>query len=317
MNRLSAIVLFLAVFVASACGQGKEFGVESFDCEYVTTPADSALATELVATLQSELKGRDITTAELMIHAGQTLLGNEYVAGTLDGADQEKLTLYLLKTDCILFVETCFNLARAAKGPEYPNNLFHSFASNVRQTRYRDGRIARYSDRVHYTTEWIRQGEKNGIVEDKSKAFGGVVYDHPIFFMSRNKQYYRQLKGAPEDTVAAKDLAAIEQVEAALNQEPQYYIPDVDIVKAEKFIQSGDIIGYMSATDGLDIAHVVLAYVTDKDGNVVYGQHGSDARVGFMHASMAAMKVIVDPKTISDYATSRKSITGIKVVRPL
>ncbi len=316
MRHFSALLIILAA-VLSSCGQSSKKEVKLFDCDYVTTPADSVLATEIIGALRNEIVAKDsvFTTPELMVSAGRSLLGKEYVAGTLDSFDKEVLAIYLNKTDCILFVEACTNLARAAVNPSIPENDFYSYAANLRQTRYRDGKTDNYSDRVHYTTEWIRQAQANGILEDKTKEFGGEVFDHPIGFMSNNSSYYRQLAEADTDPDAARDLQVIRSVENRLNQTPQYYIKDVDIKKAEPFIQTGDIIGFMAATEGLDIAHVVLAYVTDPDGVVVYGPHDKNVTVGFMHASMAEMQVIIDHQSIYDYANSRKSITGICVAR--
>lgn len=314
MRRLSAILILAAIFFSS-CGQNTKKETRLFDCDYLTTPEDSVLATDIINTLRSEIGNGKTDTPELMALAGRNLLGKEYVAGTLDGSENEVLTLFLNKTDCILFVEACTNLARAAKNPVYPENNFLSFAANTLQTRYRDGKSSHYSDRIHYTTEWIRQGQANGILEDKTQEFGGQVFDHPIGFMSNNIAYYRQIANADNDTVAASDLAVIKKIEDKLNETPQYYIKDVDIVKAEPFIQTGDIIGYMAATEGLDIAHVVMAYVTDADGKVVYGPHGAGVTVGFMHASMAEMQVVIDKQSISDYAKGRKSITGICIAR--
>ena len=316
MRHFSAILLAIAAVITS-CGQSPEKEVKLFDCDYITTPEDSVLVTEIIGSLRNEIAAKDsaYTMPELMVSAGRSLLGKEYVAGTLDGGDKEILTIYINKTDCILFVEACTNLARAAVNPSIPENDFLSYAANVLQTRYRDGKTEHYSDRVHYTTEWIRQAQANGILEDKTLEFGGEVYDHPIGFMTKNSKYYRQLAEADSDPNAAKDIFAIKAVEAKLNEIPQYYIKDTDIKKAEPFIQTGDIIGYMSVTEGLDIAHVALAYVTDPDGAVIYGPHDSNATVGFMHASMAEMQVVIDHQTISDYACSRKSITGICVAR--
>lgn len=315
MRKLYFLAVMVVVTLGSFQGCCQTSQKASFNCEYITTPEDSTLAANIVASLREEYLASNLSTPELIVSAGHKLLGNEYVGGTLDQNLKETLTLYLLKTDCILFVETCTALARAAKEPAFPDNYFYSFASNIRQTRYRDGVTDNYSDRIHYTTEWIRQAQKNGIAEDITLAAGGEVWDHPIHFMSSHSSSYKQIADAAKDSVAAANLAKIREVEKTLNQEPQYYIPDVRIPECEKNIQTGDIIGYMSATEGLDIAHVVLAYVTDKDGSVVYGPHSADARVGFMHASMGAMKVIIDPKTIADYAQGRKGITGINVTR--
>ena len=82
------------------------------------------------------------------------------------------------------------------------------------------------------------------------------------------------------------------------------YIPKAKVAGIEDKIKTGDIICFVSAVEGLDIAHVAIAYV--KDG-----------KVGFIHASQAAGKVIIDPKSIAGYISSRTNLAGIKVVRPL
>lgn len=258
------------------------------------------------------------TTGQLMVMAAQKLLGNEYVAGTLEEGDSEDVRVYLSKTDCIIFVETCMNLALTVKlfGKDAS---FDKLCQMIRQSRYRDGMVRCYSDRIHYTTEWIRQGEKRGILDDITLKCGGEEYDHPIYFMTKNYKRYAHLKDAeveeecclPEDGTqetctmnqATKDYKTIAKVEAELNSQPYTYIPQERIKANEKSIKSGDIIGYMSTTNGLDIAHVAIAFWR-KDG-----------KLGFIHASMGKMKVVIDEKTIAEYANSSKYINGIKVIR--
>jgi hypothetical protein len=258
------------------------------------------------------------TTGDLMVMAAKKLLGNPYVAGTLEEGDSEDVRVYLSKTDCIIFVETCMNLALTVK--KYGKDAdFEKLCQMVRQSRYRNGMVRCYSDRIHYTTEWIRQGEKRGILEDITLKCGGQVYDHPIFFMTKNYKKYKHLKDADVENKdccsndeeqetctinqATKDYRTIARVEKELNSQPYTYIPQDKIKANEKSIKSGDIIGYMSTTDGLDIAHVAIAYWR-KDG-----------KLGFIHASMGKMKVVVDEKTIAEYANASKYINGIKVIR--
>lgn len=282
----------------------------------VTGEEDVKIAERIMGEL---LAMRGAATGDIMVAAAKKLLGTPYVAGTLETGDDEVLRVYLTKTDCILFVETCMNLALTVKmyGEEYS---FVKFADLVRRSRYREGVVRNYSDRIHYTTEWIRQGETLGILTDESKNFGGVVLDHPIFYMSKNFKLYKHLKDAdaPKDDccgldassnarksaqeMAALDLQVIRETEERLNSVPFYYIPQGSIRKAGGKIRSGDIIGYMSATAGLDIAHVAMAYV-------------ENGKVGFIHASMADMKVVVDKMSVDEYVSSRKSLTGIKVMR--
>ncbi len=302
--------LFLALV---GCAPKQTAGEISLN--YTTTPEDSVLAVQIM----SELRESGGTVAEKMVSAGTTLLGQPYVAGTLDEASSESTAIFLTRTDCIIFVETCMNLALAAE----KDGSFETFASLVQQSRYRDGVCENYSDRIHYTTEWIRQGEARGILRDVTVEAGGETYDHPIHYMSTHFDRYAHLKDAQTDSVAAQNLAVIAEVEKRLNEIPLTYIPEERIAECEDNIRTGDIVGFMSTTDGLDIAHVIMAYVHYPDGGAVFGKSASEAEaesgvrpvVGFMHASMGAMKVIVDPKSIGEYALDSKYINGIKVMR--
>ena len=242
-----------------------------------------------------------VRTADLMVYAGRYLLGTPYVASTLEGGTKEELRIYLTKTDCILFVETCLNLALTKM---QGHSDFDALAENLRQSRYRDGKVSCYADRIHYTTEWIRLKEEKGILKDITLDLGGVKTDKKIFYMSRNYKSYKHLKEADSDPEAARNREIIAGVEERLNEVPQTYIPAARIREAEGGIRSGDIICYMSGVDGLDIAHVAIAYV-------------NEGKVGFMHASQADGKVEIDPLSIADYVKSRKNCPGIKVVRVL
>ncbi len=271
--------------------------------EVVTTPADSLLAEKILSSLVAQ---RNLPTPELMFKAASDLLGQPYVAGTLEGGDHEQVRVYLTQTDCILYVETVMDLAITAKQGKA---TFPALAENIRLSRYRDGVAENYSDRIHYTTEWIRQGEKRGILRDITLDLGGEVYDHPISYMSRHPSSYKHLKDAQTDPVSSHDLEVISQVEKTLNETPMTYIPQDRIAQAAPLIKTGDIIAYMSTVEGLDIAHVVMAYVQDDPS------YPNGKKVGFMHASMGKMQVIVDPKSIEEYVKASRSINGIKVMR--
>lgn len=234
------------------------------------------------------------TTQRLMIAAAKKLLDTPYVAGTLDEGDKEYLRIYLTKTDCILFVETCLNLALTIK--TYGEKAdFQKFANLIRLSRYRKGCVVNYSDRVHYTTEWIRSLEKRGLAKDITIECGGVRLYHPINYMSSHPQNYKQLS---RNCVA---VGQIKEIEAGLNSKPFYYIPTRSITDMEDKISSGNIIAYRSAVSGLDIAHVALALV-------------EDGEVKFIHASMAEKKVVIDKKPIAEYVKGRKNLTGLSIV---
>ena len=232
---------------------------------------------------------------ELMIIVAKQMLGTEYVAGTLEKVP-EQLVVSLTQTDCILFVESCLAMAlNAKKGIFHPDSL----CATIQSLRYRDGKVDGYASRIHYTSEWIRQGEARGIFREITDVLSGDNLSGQRFsYMSEHSDAYRQLKGNPAE------VSRIAQMEASLNQHTDYFvIPKEAVSKMEHLLKDGDILGFNSTVKGLDIAHVALVY------------HKENGQVGFIHASQADGKVVIDEKSIADYVNSRKSNNGIRIVR--
>ena len=183
-----------------------------------------------------------------------------------------------------------------------------TFADCVGMIRYREygpDLPVRYADRLHYATEWVYHAEALGFLEDISEALGGVRTHRTFSFMSRHPASYPALADAGKDPVAAEDLRIIrDEVEPRLSRLPFIYIPKDKVAGIQGQIRPGDIILFTTGVEGLDVSHMAIA-VRREDG-----------KIGFIHASSAAKKVVVDPKTIAEYVLSRSSVTGIKVVRP-
>ena len=263
-----------------------------------TTPADRALADSLLRMLSAQ---EDRSVAGMLSGAASALLGTPYVAGTLEG-DGEALRIYLTRTDCILFAETCLDLALTVSQCG-TGACFDDFARRVLESRYRAGRADRYADRIHYTTEWLRAACARGVLLDLTLPLGGREYDHPIHYMGSHPDRYPALAGAPGDPVAAEDLRRIRAVEETLNRTPFTYIPKADIPACLGEIRSGDILCFVTSVEGLDISHVAVAL-------------SENGRVGFIHASSAAGKVIREPLSLTAYVSRQQSTVGIKVLRP-
>ena len=276
------ILFFALLFPVLSCqGQPKRAQVD-----YVTTPEDRAVAEKVLA----ELKAHPGEAAgDRMVRAAEVLLGQPYVAGTLEELPEEKLCIYLTRTDCILFVETCLGLVRTAE----QHGDFETLASELMQSRYRGGVCSRYEDRLHYTTEWARQGVARGVLRDVTKDLGGIDFNHPVHYMSTHPGSYARLT----------DVDAIAGMERDINASPSTYIPKEKVDNALPGIRNGDILLFTSKTDGLDVAHCAIA-------KVVPG-----APVRFIHASTVPMKVVLEPKTLTDYLAGRKAVTGIQVYR--
>ena len=275
------LILVLLLPVVACQGQPKRAVVD-----YVTTPEDRALAEKVLADLKAHPSEEP---GEQMVRAAKALLGQPYVAGTLEELPEEKLCIYLTRTDCILFVETCLGLVRTAR----QDGDFETLAGELLQSRYRDGQCTRYEDRLHYTTEWARQGVARGTLEDISGALGGVTLDHPVSYMSKHPDAYARMT----------DVDAIAETEARINAETSTYIPKSKLKAALGGIRNGDIICFNTRIDGLDISHCAIALA----------EPGKPVR--FIHASTGPMKVLIETKSLEDYVMGRKSATGIQVFR--
>ena len=280
---MKKFVLILALILSAVACRGQ---VKQDAVDYVTTPEDRTLAETVLAELKAQ---PDEEPGAQMVRAANALLGQPYVAGTLEELPEEKLCVYLTRTDCILFVETCLGLVRTAK----QEGDFETLASELLQSRYRDGVCNRYEDRLHYTTEWARQGVARGVLEDMTEALGGVRYDHPVHYMSMHPDAYPRMT----------EVEAIKAAEDSINAVPSTYIPKNRLKEALKGIRNGDIILFTTTVDGLDVSHCAIAKVD------------AGKPVRFIHASTGAMKVILEPRTLEEYVMGRKAVTGIQVYR--
>ena len=265
--------------------------------DYVSTADDIALARIVMQDLASAPQE---TPGAQMVRAAKHLLGQPYEAGTQEGRE-ERLRIYLTRTDCILFAETCLGLVRTVQrcGAQA---TFEDLAQTLQGTRYRDGVVDGYASRLHYTTECIRQGGRTGAFEDISEALGGVRDTRRIDFMSTHPDSYAPLKG--ESQYAKDNRGRIREMETRVSALPRFYIPKERLADVSDRIQDGDILCFATSVDGLDYSHVVIAYC-EKPG----------APLGFIHASTSAKKVVVEPRTLAEYLRANSRILGISVLR--
>ena len=250
----------------------------------------------------------DLPMPELVVAIAEQFLGTPYVASTLEETP-EQLRVFLDKTDCILFVEMCSCFALTVKGLRIVQSLesdkyqvgipyvrkekpsYALLCDNIRNMRYRWGHVEGYASRIHYTSEWILQNWENFILREYTKSLG-EEYEQQFFFMTSHRERYKQLADTTQ-------FVKIQEVEQYLNEyAPYYFISQERLRKPEVMsqIHSGDIVCFVSKQgNGIDIAHVAIAYEVDGE-------------MHFIHASYGAKKVIVEPKTLADYATN-----GIRV----
>ena len=164
-----------------------------------------------------------------------------------------------------------------------------------RTLRYRDGITAGYPSRLHYTTEWLLQAQDNGFLREVTAELGGTPLHQEFSFMSSHRDNYPRLR--EEDWA----LKLIRRAEERLDTAAAYFsIPSKKIPEIEDNIEDGDIICFLSTTPGLDITHTGIAC------------RGKDGSLHFIHASMKEGKVVLERKTLAEYARN-----GIRVARTL
>lgn len=258
-----------------------------------------------------EPRAAELSMAELVVEVALQLVGTPYLWASLE-TEPEQLQVFLDKTDCILFVELSICLALTLKGQRIEQSgdgehyvqrptpsvskaspSYALLCDNIRNMRYRLGVVDGYASRVHYTSEWLLQNATNGILREYTRELGEEM-EQLFYYMSAHPQTYYQLS---HDVC---ELGKIRMMEERLNaQKPYYIIRQSELRKPEVMarIKSGDIITFISPRDGLDLAHVAIAY--EQDGEM-----------HFIHASYGAKKVIIEPKTLADYA-----INGIRISR--
>lgn len=251
---------------------------------------------------------------ELVVEVALQFLGTQYLWASLESVP-EQLHVFLDKTDCILFVElsTCFALTlkgiQIEQGPEVLQRPlapasqqangtklsgYELLVHNILNMRYRRGQVDTYSSRIHYTSEWLLQNQANGLMREFTGELG-EEFTQTFSYMSDHPKTYYQLSNDP------CELGRIRMMELWLDeQKPYYYISQERLrdPKVMEQIHSGDIITFISPRRGLDLAHVAIAYFYQ-------------GQMHFIHASYGAKKVIIEPKTLADYATNGLRITRL------
>jgi predicted transcriptional regulator len=231
---------------------------------------------------------------EIMGLLGMLLVGTPYVGGTLEGEGPEVCRVDLTGLDCVTYFENTLCMARIIQKQKY---TYEDLIAEITMTRYKNGVLDGYSSRLHYTSAWIDDNVKKGVITDVTPDLNGVAFAPNVSFMTTHPEYYAPLKN---DSVMIRKVSV---QEAEVNAQPRTYIPKDSIESEEARIQTGDIIAIATSKAGLDYAHTGMAYRDDK------------GVTRLLHASTQKKKVTLD-RSISEYVGSVKTHTGITVVRP-
>ncbi|MEB3196231.1 MAG: N-acetylmuramoyl-L-alanine amidase-like domain-containing protein [Candidatus Sericytochromatia bacterium] len=257
-------------------------------------PPEQGQWAKLVANLP-----RETNVGRRTHQVGRALLGQPYLAGSLNtfqpSHQDEPVVARFDGFDCVTLVETALAIARAE---DLGERSWSAFKRELERVRYRDGHQRGYVSRLHYFSEWLRDNDRRGIVQDLTASLGGVEDRRPLNFMSTHRAAYRNL--ASDAT-----FAAIQGVESRLSQQARWVIPKAKLSSVMPLLQSGDIVAFATDIDGLDVVHTGLI------------ERGEDGEVRLLHAPQPGEVVQVSRKNLMDYTSGIARQVGLMVARPL
>ena len=240
------------------------------------------------------LKSKPI--GNVIVSIGESFIGTDYKASTLEKEGGEELVVNLNGLDCTTFLENVLVFARLIKKD---STTFNNFLTDLTYIRYRHGIIKSYTSRLHYFSDWIFDNIKKNVVEDITKDLGGEAVKFQLSYMSGHPAQYIHLKENPSF------IPVIQSQEDSINNRTYFYIPKNRVNSVEKKLKDGDLIAFTTSIKGLDIGHVGIA-IKDKDG-----------RIHLLHAPQPDAKVQITKYPLSDYILNSNKDTGIIVLRVL
>ena len=238
------------------------------------------------------------TAAETAVRTGETFLGRPYVHYTLEGNPTEQLVVNLQQFDCTTFIETTLALAltdqelTANYRPVQAEPVFRKYLTKI---RYRNGQIDGYASRLHYLSDWLRDNERKGFIQDITHEIGGVQVQKDVNYMTSTMHKYPALS----DPLVYRQMA---QVQTDISRHPFWFIRKNQFRAIEPKLREGDIVLLTAARPGLDTRHV--GYATWRNG-----------RVYLLHASSDHHKVVITSQPLADYLLSNKRLSGVRVAR--
>ena len=263
------------------------------DCEVDATTEDKEIFERYIATSK---EWKSLSPEEVIINTAKFFLGTPYVASTLE-KEPERLVVNLRKMDCTTFVETVLSLSQTVHSDNH-TPTFETFCNNLRNLRYRDGKVDGYASRIHYTTDWIYVNSRKGLVEDITESLGGEVLQLKLSLMSTHPDSYKQMKDNPAL------IEAIANKEKEINKRSYYYIPESKINAKSSEVKDGDMVCFTTSIEGLDTSHVGIA-------------HWVKGELTFIHASSTKKQVIVNDDNIQAYTEEVRRNNGVMFIRPL
>src|SRR5271170_3217541 len=199
-------------------------------------------------------------------------LGRPYEANPLIGSadSAEVFTASIDRFDCVTYIETVVALARAS--------TVNGFIEWLRKIRYERGRI-QWERRNHYMTGWIRNNVRAGIIKPISM---------PAVPILSRERVLNVVPGLDPQRIRVK------------------CVPKRAARRLEPYLQSGDLIFFVSTRKNLDVFH---AGIIVRDGKTVLMLHASRSQghvveqelSNFVKANRMSGFIIMRPQGVTQW----------------
>lgn len=240
-----------------------------------------------------EKKLADLPVSERIPYVATFFIGTPYKGNTLNVTKEELPVINLHELDCVTFVENVLALSFLQ---EYALEYRDVFVQNIVKVRYRHAQIEDYTSRLHYSSDWLYEMQRQHFLTDLTRFAGGIAYAPQVSFMTKHYDCYPPLKRDPELRSKMKE------VESAINRRTYYYIPKERIEEAYAKIKAGDIVLITTTIKGLDTSH--LGFAMKRDGSTY-----------LLHASSVGGKVMFSEQPLKEYMEGISTQSGIMLAR--
>lgn len=204
---------------------------------------------------------------------------------TITSLNDDSLIIRTDSFNCWTFVETTVAIVLSSTSNKIDYDLFKQITHKI---RYRKGVKNGYVSRIHYFLEWKLNLEKSEVADDYSYYLNGQPIIKKLSYIS---------------SVAPDSLKkTLRTIEWNLSKEAFYYVPEDSIPNIEHKLLDGDIVGFVSDKENIDINHIAIIKKTDN-------------KVLFIHATTTDNKVTLSHQTLFEYCKVKKNKIGIIVLR--
>jgi hypothetical protein len=281
---MKTMTLLVIVLLGVQCRGGEPVVVDAADRAVLERYLDHARRHDLAA----------LPLARRIAETGRFFLGTPYRAGTLDDGGTERLVVNTREMDCVTFVDNV--LALALLDPRDGENSLPRFLENLRRVRYRDGEIIDYSSRLHYSTDWLFEMRRQGILGELPLE-GSIPFTGKVGYITRHPGAYPALANDPAL------VARVAAVEERVNAREQRHLPKERVEARAGQLREGDIVLVTTTRAGLDTAHLGIAVEVD-------------GKIHLLHASSDARAVVITGEPLRDYLKHIRHHAGIIAGRP-